>query len=374
MTVLPSVYEAKNKLNYTLLNKKIKIFRSVCFDAKKTFSIFGKYPLFLSIPDRWQSWIPFAILDYLVRVRRWKPDVIISTYPIASAHWIAYFIHRITGIPWVVDLRDPMAQDGYPSEKKIHSAFLKLEEKIFTFASKVICTTPGSRLLYRNRYPLFPESNLVTITNGYEEEVFPELVSKQHKKANVVKILHSGSLQIEERNPQTFFQALSELIADNLLKSRVEVTFRAAGDYALYEKLVVDFNLEDMVFFKPAISYKEATEEMLDADILLLLQGGSCKFQIPAKVYEYFYARKPILALTDLSSDAGNLLREMDFSCVANIEDKKEIKLNIIQCVNELEYEKSKLPSADRISLYSRRNLTAQLSYQLDDLIKDKYQ
>lgn len=52
----------------------------------------------------------------LKMIKEFKPDVIWSTYPIATAHVIASALHRKTGIPWVADFRDPMAQDGYPAD------------------------------------------------------------------------------------------------------------------------------------------------------------------------------------------------------------------------------------------------------------------
>ena len=38
---------------------------------------------------------------------------------------------------------------------------------------------------------------------------------------------------------------------------------------------------------------------MLRADGLLILQAANCNEQIPAKLYKYLRARRPIVALTD---------------------------------------------------------------------------
>jgi len=42
-----------------------------------------------------------------------------------------------------------------------------------------------------------------------------------------------------------------------------------------------------------------ATAVRMAADALLVMQASNCNAQIPAKIYEYLRAGKPILALTD---------------------------------------------------------------------------
>jgi len=370
MSVLPFVYEKKNENNSSLLRKEVRLFRSIAFDAKTHFSFFKKYPDFLGLPDRWQSWIFFAFFDYFIRVKKWKPNVVISTYPIASAHWIGFFIHRLTGVPWVVDLRDPMTQDGFPQDKLVYKSHLKLENKIFKHASLVIFTTQGTRSLYKQKYPMYPENRLLVISNGYDEDIFPKYVSTGGlRDTSVLKILHSGSLHLEERNPYYFFKALSDLIKNNELSFKVEVIFRAAENHSVYEKMVNELDLMDTVYFLPPLSYIEAASELTSTDLLLLLQGDASKFQIPAKTYEYFYARKPILALTDPSSDTGILLNDLGYTCIANINDKDSIKSKIIQCINSIDDEYKSLPPREKISKYSRRELTRKLANELDALI-----
>jgi len=50
---------------------------------------------------------------------------------------------------------------------------------------------------------------------------------------------------------------------------------------------------------------------------LLLLQASNCNSQIPAKVYEYLRAGKPILALTDPEGDTATLLRNLGINTIA---------------------------------------------------------
>ena len=52
-----------------------------------------------------------------------------------------------------------------------------------------------------------------------------------------------------------------------------------------------------------------ALAEQLAADGLLLFQAANCNHQIPAKLYEYLRAGRPILALTDAAGNTAATLR-----------------------------------------------------------------
>jgi hypothetical protein len=84
--------------------------------------------------------------------------------------------------------------------------------------------------------------------------------------------------------------------------------------------------LGDIVRLEPAIGYREALVEMLEADGLLLFQSADCNFQIPAKIYEYFRARRPIIAFTDPAGDTGQVLRSAQVPWIAPLDDSDAIK------------------------------------------------
>ena len=62
---------------------------------------------------------------------------------------------------------------------------------------------------------------------------------------------------------------------------------------------------------EPGVSFRNAVAEMLSADGLLIFQASNCNHQIPAKVYEYFRAKRPIFAMTDPKGDTASLLKSM---------------------------------------------------------------
>ena len=105
-------------------------------------------------------------------IRRSRPSVIFSTYPIATAHLIGLALHRLTGLPWIADFRDPMAQEGYPADPRIWRSFKWIEEHALRNASRSLFTSPGAIRDYRRDVSRRPGGRFVLIENGYDEEAF----------------------------------------------------------------------------------------------------------------------------------------------------------------------------------------------------------
>jgi hypothetical protein len=81
------------------------------------------------------------------------------------------------------------------------------------------------------------------------------------------------------------------------------------------------------------VRYREALSEMLRADGLLLLQASNCNEQIPAKLYEYLRARRPVLALTDPGGDTAKALRQGAVDAIARLDDEGAIAQLLLRFV-----------------------------------------
>ena len=103
--------------------------RPLALDAKRHLGLRGRYPQCIALPDRWWSWWLFAVPTALAMVRKHKPEVIWSTFPIATAHLIGMTLQRLTGLPWVADFRDPMLQDDFPSHPLQRRMFAWIERQ-----------------------------------------------------------------------------------------------------------------------------------------------------------------------------------------------------------------------------------------------------
>jgi glycosyltransferase involved in cell wall biosynthesis len=253
------------------------------------------------------SWQFSAIPTGLRLIRKWHPHAIWSTYPIATAHIIGEALHRRTGLPWIADFRDPMAQEGYPLDPKTWRSFRKIEEQAIRGARFSTMTTPGAARLYRDRYPEVAD-RVVILENGFDEATFAGLGTFDARAAplapGAITLVHSGVVYPSERDPTQLFIALQELARDGRVQpGKLKLRFRGAMHETVLKELVGRYGVENFVELLPPLPYREALREMMRADGLLVLQAANCNEQIPAKIYEYLRCRRPILGLTDPRGD-----------------------------------------------------------------------
>lgn len=351
----------------------MRVVRAFALDAQRHLSLFGRYPSLLAVPDKWQSWILGGRLAGARIVRQWRPHAIMSTYPIASAHVIGAWLSRKFGLPWLADLRDPMAQDEYPTDLRVRRAYLAIERTIFSKADRVTVTTPGTAALYAERYPDYPRERLITIPNGFDPAAFPSGAPTAPETAAAdgrkLQLLHSGLLYPKERNPAAFFAALTELRAEGRIHPQdVTFDFRGNGHDARYRPEVERLGLSDLVKLLPPVTHAEALAEIGAADACMIFQSSSCNQQIPAKIYEYLYSRKPILALTDPIGDTGQLLASLQVPWVTPLDEKDLIKKSLVAFLAQLRNRSLALPAMDEVLRYSRQSLTRELATTLDEM------
>ncbi len=373
LTVHPRVYLSGRSENADLIPGDINVHRAFACDAQRDFSIGGRYLRMLELPDRWQSWIITGTLAGLRAIRKDGVTALFSTFPIASAHAIGWCLHRLTGLPWCADFRDPMAQTDYPADPRVRWCFTKIERAVFRRAAAVTVTTPTTAQNYARKYPHFPPARIKVINNGYDEETFRGLEPVNDGQAQArngpLVLLHSGILYPMERNPGALFAAMGELKREGQLSAaRLRVRLRASGSDEQYRKDAEAAGVADMVELAPPVDYRSAVEEMWKVDGLIACQSRLCDEQIPAKVYEYLYTRKPVLGLANPGGDTGKLLSSVGFAHIAALEDAAAIKRCLLEFVTALERNECRTPSADTVRPFSRREGARELARVFDEI------
>jgi glycosyltransferase involved in cell wall biosynthesis len=372
LTTTERAYEQVSAESLSLIPPGTSVYRACALDVKRHLAIGGRYPDFLAVPDRWLSWALSGIVEGVKLARAVRPAAICSTYPIATAHIIGYGVSKLTGLPWVADLRDPMLQPGFPHGWLRRKSFGWIERLIVAHASRMVVTTPGAAEFYRQRYPKLPAERVVVIENGYDEEMFPEERAPdtvERGPGRVLTLLHSGIMYAHDRDPSQFFMALREVLAEaSELPLRVRVILRAPGTEMQFAEMARQHGVGDIVEVAPAIPYREALKEMMAADALLIFQSRGCNHQIPAKAYEYLNAGRPIIGITDPAGDTGRLLLAQGVRAVAALEDKDAIKAMLRECLPSVRDNTISLPSNEQVAKLSRRARTREFAQLLDEI------
>lgn len=358
--------------NLKLIPDDCRVHRAFALDVRRHLSIRGKYPGFLAQPDGWASWWPAAVAQGLQLIHRHQISAIWSTYPIMTAHCIAHTLSRMTGLPWVADFRDPVVNSVEAGNRFSVSSQKRWEQRVLAHATRAAFTTPGAMRGYAEQYPqAFLDGRLVVIPNGYDETTFSDLpvtVDRQPRRA--LRLVHSGILYPEGRNPLPFFNALADLKAAGALSEEdVAIVLRASGSEAMYTEEIRRRGLDRMITLAPPISNREALHEQFDADALLLFQGRQYDRQIPAKVYEYLRIGRPIFALVGEDGDTAALLRRAGGATLVPPDDVAAIARGLREFVQALRDERAPAANASVVQEYSRHHGAVLLARLLDEVV-----
>ena len=248
----------------------------------------------LTYPDPQRGWYKFAIKSASELLSKERVDAIISTSSPVTSHLIARKLKKKYKIPWIADLRDLWTQNPYVNkyflikylEKRLELKTLSDVDALVTVTNPWIDTL---KALHKNK-------KVLCVTNGYDSDDFPIIESKLTSKFTIT---YTGQLYNGKRDPSLLLKVVRQLIEENRInRDLIEIRF-----YGHEEDWLIDdikkYNLEGVVNFYGFLPRGEVLKRQRESQILLLLlwdnknEEGFC----PGKVYEYFGARRPIIAI-----------------------------------------------------------------------------
>jgi hypothetical protein len=375
LSIDPRAYEASAPVKGNEVPADLEVHRAYGLDIAKTLGVFNRYPRPLALPDRWALWRFWAVPAALRLIRTRRISAVWTTFPIATAHRIGLEVSQRSGVPWIAEFRDPMWYPDYPEDPIGNRAWLKLEQEIFGHATRVIVTAPSAIDLYAARYPTFHREHLSLIENGYDEDAFLRAEASAGGAGPSVaadrplKLVHSGIIYTNERDPTDFFVAIAAMKAKRLISAQnLQIILRASGNEASYAHELRRLRVADVVRLAPPVDYVTALHEMLSSDGLLIFQASNANSQIPAKLYEYLRARRPILALTDPGGDTARTLQQSRAGVSARLDHAPDIEAALVSFLDGIRRgEWSHLATADT-SCYSRETRARQLSDLLGEV------
>lgn len=373
LTINPLAYVATNPDQLAEIPDDVIVERAFGLDTARHLAIAGKYWQRMAQPDRWISWWPGAVWSGMRMIRRYRPAAIMSTFPIATAHRIGLSLQRRSGLPWLADFRDSMTEPGYPRDPLTWKVQRRLEERVVAHCAKAVFTTEPTRQMYAERYPAYDAAKWAVIENGYDEENFLAAEAGIEPAPlgddGQITLLHSGVLYPKERDPRPFFAALAALKRQGKIAARtLQVVLRATGSDRLYQPMLAELGIADIVRLEPVVAYRDALREMLRADGLLLFQGSVCNHQIPAKIYEYYRAGRPILALVDPAGISARMLRDAGVTDIADIASAEQIAERLLELLAALRAGRRNGVARAAAALHSRQSRSAELAALLDQL------
>lgn len=247
-------------------------------------------------------------------------DAIISSSGPTSTHLIARCIKRRLDIPWVADFRDPWTQNHNYHYSLIRKKIeRKLEINTIADADHIVSVTED---FCKKLTRLHKNKEISLIYNGYD----PDDLHITEKLSDKFSITYTGKIYSGFQDPEPLFKALHELIILGLLDEQdLEVNFYGGINEDAFCK-VQTYDLQKSVKFHGKVTRQHALESQRKSQVLLLLSWNDPneKGVIPAKIYEYLAAKRPILSIGKVCGGEVSLMLErtkagLDFSDVENI-------------------------------------------------------
>ncbi|MCL5024014.1 MAG: hypothetical protein M1497_11745 [Nitrospirae bacterium] len=277
---------------------------------------------FIRQESQW-SWFMSAYFAGVFLIRKNRPLLIYSTGGPHSAHFAAYILARRYHLPWIAEIHDPMvAHNRQPVTQRERFAYW-LEGRICRYADVVWWFTEEALLRARLRHPELGGRGH-SLTPGAEP---PPPLSLSYHRGKELIISHFGSLA-KTRNLTIFLAALRKVMDRDPVRREVFRLHVYGGKLdAVSAGAVREFPYRETVREHGRIERDPETGEsgreqilklMRLSDCLLLLHGNDdyCEEYIPSKMYEYFFADRPILALVWRNAQMERILREMGHRAV----------------------------------------------------------
>jgi hypothetical protein len=259
--------------------------------------------------ERWLDWAERAAGLGVSLAKGGRYAMVASSGPPHLAHEAARKIAGASGIPHVMDLRDPwFADDTEPAEMR--SALWKertseLERRCVSGAAMVVLNTDSSRALLTSRYPSLAD-RFITVMNGADADVAPD-----GRLDERFTIAHAGSLY-SGRDPRVLFRGVARAVAE-LGVGADDLCVRFMGDETYEGTPIVSLARESGIdaFFesRPMSPRAEALAMLQSAAMVVLLPQGHVH-SIPGKVFEYVQLRAWLLILSEPGTATEMLLRQ----------------------------------------------------------------
>lgn len=322
---------------------------------------------FLAYPDYERGWLEPAVRVGTDLLKRESFHAVLTTSPPVTAHLIGQRLARLSGLPWVADLRDLWSQGyAYPWSALRRLVERRLEQRVLRSASALVSV---SQPLADALASIHPGKRTVAIVSGFDPD---ELAKEPTQLTSRFTLTYTGTIYPRKQNPAPLLEALRTALAKGRIPAS-DVCLRFYGrppTEALLRQLCRGRGLEDVVEFHGLCSREEVVERQRESQLLLLLdwldpgQPGV----YTAKLFEYLAARRPILAFGPGGTVVESVLKATGAgsyeTCQAGLEER------LLAYYGEFAHAGAVQPPCDAAVLepYSQRRMAHEFGRLLDSV------
>lgn len=329
--------------------------------AGRLLTTFGNaYRDWTNFPDGQVGWYPFAVRKGLEIIERERPDLIYSSALPATSHMVAHRLSALTAVPWIGEFRDPWTDNpNYVRPKLLRPLERRMEERVMATASALVAVTPERQAELATRFG----KPTAVVPNGFDPDDYPPNVPLLHD----FTITFTGMVYPGRQTAKPLFEALFRLRQEGLIPPRLRVRLVGRNVEELARE-AAEVGVPEMVETSLQVDRASALRMQVESTVLLLLlwfKDGDAWY--PAKMFEYFGAQRPILALGSVSNEAARLLAQRGVGTVAPDADAAEATLRRWFKLY-LAGGAAALTTAAPLVEFERRRLVSRLASVFDDV------
>ncbi|MDX1478945.1 MAG: hypothetical protein R3301_14630 [Saprospiraceae bacterium] len=258
----------------------------------------------LFIPDARVWWVRPSVRFLQKFLKEESITTIITTGPPHSMHLIGLGLkHKHRTLRWLADFRDPWTAieyyDKMPLTRRADRVHRRLEQQVLQYADAVTTVSPA----WANMLGASRGREVGVLTNGYDPADFTSPAPPLDEQ---VTICHVGTLALD-RNPRQLWRLLSALAPQ--FGFEVVVKLLGSTDPAVLDSIeAAGLAYEDLGY----LDHEAAIRAMRSAHFLLLLVNKAVaenvRGRIPGKLFEYLAARRPVICVSQVQTDATAIL------------------------------------------------------------------
>ena len=314
-------------------------------------------------PDSHVFWVPFAVLKGAQILLRENIDVIYCTSPPQSSHMAAFLLAKWFRKPYVLDFRDPWRPTA--TRRWLRKGETAAKKVIVRNAARVISVSRGERDEMRQEFPALDPAHFTFITNGYDPSDFR--IGGTKEPSGKMTLTHAGT--VYPGTGEEFFAALDQLVREHPgIETKIQV--RLIGEIAAeYADAVRSLEATGMVRAYGPQAHATTLQMVLGSEVLVILQGGErfLSSHIPAKVFEYLCARKPIVAIAK-AGDLTEIVTKSGLGIVISPHSVEELTRVLWDLYTDYaDGRLARVPNDAYIRSFERAALTQQLAMILDE-------
>ncbi len=263
-------------------------------------------------PDGFLPWLPFVMARAIRIARRTRPCAILTSSFPYSAHLAGLAMHGLFRRPWIADTRDGWALDEQEQFAAIEPSARRrrwhrlLMGAVVRRVRQYWSLTPDIRDTARRCFPREPEAKFVTVMQGYKDLPFPS--GGRPAEPGPLVLGYAGNFRPGVTPAEPFAAALGRLKERNpAAYGRIRVCvwgYRLPIYHRQLTELLDRAGVADRFELRPSVPEDSLVYRLHECDALLLSNGPSdwSRKRLSSKLFTYFSARRPILAVCEPDS------------------------------------------------------------------------